>query len=55
MSTTIYYFTATGNSLQAALDIAEGLGGAEVISVSRAGKNVKCDSEVIGFVFPSFA
>jgi len=55
MSKTIYYFSATGNSLQVALDIAEGIGGAEVISVSKAGMNVKCESEVIGFVFPSFA
>ena len=55
MSTTICYFSATGNSLQAALDIAEGLGGAEVISMSKAGMNAVCDSEVVGFVFPSFA
>jgi len=54
MSKTIYYFTATGNSLQAALDIAEGIGDAEVVSVTKAGMNVKCDSGVIGFVFPSF-
>ena len=55
MSKTIYYFTATGNSLQAALDIAEGLGGADIMSMSKAGMNVSCDSEVIGFVFPCFA
>jgi len=55
MNKTIYYFTATGNSLRAALDIAEGLGGAEVVSVTKAGMNAVCDSEVIGFVFPVFA
>ena len=55
MSKTIYYFSATGNSLQTALDIAEGLGGTEVISMTKAGMNAVCDSEVIGFVFPSFA
>ena len=55
MSKTIYYFTATGNSLQAALDIADGLGDTEVISMTKAGMNVKCDSETVGFVFPVFA
>jgi len=60
MNKTIYYFTATGNSLHAALYIAEGLGDAEglppaeVVSVTKAGMNVKCNSDVIGFVFPSF-
>ena len=54
MTKTIFYFTATGNSLQAALDIADGLGGAEVMSMTKAGMNVSCDSDVIGFVFPSF-
>ena len=53
MNKTIYYFSATGNSLQAALDIGEGIG-AEVASVAKAGMKAKCDSEVIGFVFPSF-
>ncbi len=55
MSKTIYYFSATGNSLQTALDIAEGIGDTEIISVAKAGKNVKSDSEVIGFVYPVFA
>ena len=54
MSKTVYYFSATGNSLQAALDIAEGLGGAEVVSITKAGMGAKCDSDVIGFVFPTF-
>ena len=55
MSKTIYYFSATGNSLQAALDIAGGLSGAEVVSIAKAGMSAKCDSDVVGFVFPSFA
>ena len=55
MSATIYYFSATGNSLQAALDIAEGIGDAEVISIAKSGMNVTCDSDIIGFVFPVFA
>ena len=55
MNKTIYYFTATGNSLQAAFDIADSLSDTEVISMSQAGMNLFCESEVIGFVFPSFA
>ncbi|GHV32189.1 flavodoxin [Clostridia bacterium] len=55
MGTTIYYFSATGNSLSAALDIASGLGGAEVISIPKAGRNAVCDSDIIGFVFPVFS
>ena len=54
MSKTIYYFTSTGNSLQAALDIVDGLGGADVVSMTNAGMNTSCDSDVVGFVFPSF-
>ncbi|MCL2392313.1 MAG: EFR1 family ferrodoxin [Oscillospiraceae bacterium] len=55
MTKTIYYFSATGNSLQAALDIADGIGDADVVSISKAGMNATCDSDVIGFVFPCFA
>ncbi|GHU94054.1 iron-sulfur protein [Clostridia bacterium] len=55
MSNTIYYFSATGNSLQAALDIAGGLGDTEVISIPKAGRNAVCGSDVIGFVFPVFS
>jgi len=54
MSKTIYYFSATGNSLQAALDIAEGIGNADVVSITKAGMNTQCDSDVVGFIFPSF-
>lgn len=54
MKKTIYYFSATGNSLQTALDIGEMLG-AEVVSIAKSGMNTDCDSDVIGFVFPTFA
>ena len=54
MRKTIYYFSATGNSLQAALDIADGIGDAQVVSITKAGMNARCDSDVIGFVFPTF-
>lgn len=55
MSTTIYYFSATGNSLKVARDIADRLGKAAIISIS-AMKNTKLDfsSETIGIVFPVY-
>ncbi len=55
MNKTIFYFSATGNSLQTALDIANALGDTEVVSISKAGMNYNCSSEVIGFVFPVYA
>lgn len=56
MKTTIYVFTATGNSLWAAERLAEKLGGAEVLPIVRFkdDNSVKCDSERVGFVFPLF-
>jgi ferredoxin len=55
MNKTIFYFSATGNSLQTALDIAAALGDTEVVSIAKTGMNYHCNSEVIGFVFPVFA
>lgn len=55
MNKTIFYFSATGNSLQTALDIANALGDTDVVSISKAGMNYNCNSEVIGFVFPVYA
>lgn len=55
MNKTIFYFSATGNSLQTALDIANALGDTEVMSISKAGMNYNCSSELIGFVFPVYA
>lgn len=55
MNKTIFYFSATGNSLQTALDIANVLGNTDVVSISKAGMNYNCNSEVIGFVFPVYA
>lgn len=50
---TIYYYTGTGNSLQTALDIADKLENAEIVSISKnIGKKIYCYSEGIGFVFP---
>jgi flavodoxin/Pyruvate/2-oxoacid:ferredoxin oxidoreductase delta subunit len=55
MSTEIYYFSGTGNSLALARDIAEKLGG-KLISIASVmeEKNVKIDADVIGFVFPTY-
>lgn len=54
MKTTIYYFSATGNSLKLARDLAHGLGDCNLISMAKAGATA-CPSERIGFVFPVFA
>jgi Pyruvate/2-oxoacid:ferredoxin oxidoreductase delta subunit len=51
-NTTIYYFSATGNSLVAARRIASTLGDAELVSIVRDEPMVSCDSKVIGLVFP---
>ena len=51
----IYCFSGTGNSLQAALRIAEAIGGAEVVSVRCAPESVPAgDASVIGFVCPVY-
>lgn len=51
----IYYFSGTGNSLRAAMRLAEALGGAEVISVRCAPERVTAaDAAVIGFLCPVY-
>ncbi len=51
----IYCFSGTGNSLRAALRIAEAIGGAEVVSVRCAPESVPAvDASVIGFVCPVY-
>ncbi len=56
MSTSIYYFTGTGNSLHAAKTIADALGDARVINIARQkGREVIEDkSDTIGIVFPVY-
>ena len=49
--TTIFCFTSTGNSLSAAKKLAGSLSG-EVLPMNNG--NTKCDSDVIGFVFPVY-
>lgn len=56
MKTTIYYFSATGNSLTTAERLAEKLGGCEVVpAVSVMNQNkIIDDSDAVGFVFPVY-
>ena len=56
MSTTIFYFSGTGNSLMVARDLAEELGDTSVVSIAGAIKNKEVDisGECIGFVFPLY-
>lgn len=55
MKSVIYYFSATGNSLVVARDLSEGLGGAEVLPMTRALKYGQDDSyDIIGIVFPVY-
>jgi len=51
----IYYFSGTGNSLRAAMKLAEAIGGAEIVSVRCAPEQVPAgDAAVIGFVCPVY-
>lgn len=55
MKKVIYYFSGTGNSLRTAIKIAEGIGGAEVVSVRCDPENVSAENaNVIGFVCPVY-
>jgi|WetSurMetagenome_2_1015567.scaffolds.fasta_scaffold05552_6 Pyruvate/2-oxoacid:ferredoxin oxidoreductase delta subunit len=52
-NTTVYYYSATGNSLVAARTIARRLGNTELVSMKKsAGNPVRAQSERIGLVFP---
>lgn len=57
MKTTIYYFSATGNSLQLARSIAANLEHCELVPMARALGNemIEPSSERIGLIFPVFA
>lgn len=56
MKTTIYYFSATGNSLTTAERLAEKLGGCELVPVASVMHQSKIldDSDAVGFVFPVY-
>jgi ferredoxin len=56
MSTTIYYFTGTGNSLQVARELARQLAAATIASIIGATRQepVVVESETVGVVFPIY-
>lgn len=56
MQTSIYYFSATGNSLQVARDIAKGLQGAKVVRITdNMQDDIVFEADCIGIVFPVYA
>lgn len=57
MSTEIYYFSGTGNSLHVAKELQKRLPGAELVPIlGREGKkSVRTRAETVGFVFPHYA
>lgn len=56
MKTTIFYFSATGSSLNVARKIAAGLGDTELISIPDAiGKQIDATALRIGLIFPVYA
>jgi hypothetical protein len=57
MKTTIYCFSATGNSLKLARDVQSALGDCDVVSIAQAlqRQDLPCPGERIGLVFPVFA
>ncbi|MBL4933223.1 EFR1 family ferrodoxin [Clostridium paridis] len=56
MSTTIYYFSGTGNSLKVSKAVKEGLGDANLIQITKDNLSITKDisSDKIGFVFPIY-
>ena len=56
MSTNIYYFSGTGNSLKIAKDLNNNLQDSKIIRICEANKELTSDifSEKIGFIFPVY-
>jgi len=56
MSTTIYYFSATGNSLFIAKEIAQKLGETELVAINSLlnQRNISSNSDIVGFIFPVY-
>jgi ferredoxin/flavodoxin len=53
--TTIFYFTATGNSLKVAHDLADALGGVELLSIPQmVGSGDVPAADCAGIVFPTY-
>ncbi|OPL18443.1 MAG: hypothetical protein AVO35_03690 [Candidatus Aegiribacteria sp. MLS_C] len=55
MSTEVYWFSGTGNSLHAARRIAEGLGDSELVPIAGSVGGVEALPERLGLVFPVYA
>jgi ferredoxin/flavodoxin len=56
MKTILYYYTATGNSLAIARNLAQGLGGAELSPISAHRTGIfKPEAERVGILFPVYA
>jgi ferredoxin len=55
MRTVIYYFSATGNSLAVARDLAGEIGAAELVPITRAiAKDEENQAEAVGIVYPVY-
>ena len=56
MTKTIYYFSATGNSLHVARTIAEQLGECNIINIAKVKDDITIEdmSDAVGIVFPIF-
>lgn len=56
MSTEIYYFSGTGNSLHVAKELQKRLPGSEIIPIAGILNNdaIKTKGEIVGFVFPIY-
>jgi ferredoxin len=55
MDTTIFWFSGTGNSLSVARQLADGLGGAQLVPMARANGVPGTASDRVGLVFPVYA
>jgi len=55
MKTAIFYFSATGNSLKVARDLANELGNTELISILTINKKYDISADRFGIVFPVYA
>ena len=56
MTTTIYWFSGTGNSLKIARDLAEKLGDAELIPIAKIWQqeSITSNTEKVGFIHPLY-
>ncbi|MCX5710036.1 MAG: EFR1 family ferrodoxin [Candidatus Omnitrophica bacterium] len=55
MKTQIFYFSATGNSLKVARDLALALGGAQILSIPKViDKELDLSADCIGLVYPVY-